>query len=305
MTNTRPDGRIRRSLIRLASVLTASLLVGAGSLAFAAPAHAATTPGADAGFTFTYDPADVLAGATVTGYTLTDLNVVIPETVAAGGVSYDVTLIGENAFEATGLTSVSIPNTVVTIGYAAFASNALTELTIPDSVTTIGMSAFARNVLRSVSIGSSIAIIMPGAFSANYPGSAWAVDPDGLGFTAQTATLTNVVFTGAAPSIAFKGLGIMSSFGPFDVLVSYPLAFGATHVAGGYTSPWEGYRTQAMAAVNFSLNGFGNPVVTQSVAVGTTADEPDVPLSATHTFRGLVRGCHPRDPVRLRHPDHT
>ena len=53
--------------------------------------------------------------------------------------------IGNSAFRANQLTSVTIPNSVITIGDGAFQDNQLTGVTIPNSVTTIGNSAFATN----------------------------------------------------------------------------------------------------------------------------------------------------------------
>ena len=91
----------------------------------------------------------------------------IPDVVTNEGISYQVTSIGDNAFNGcTGLTSVEIPNSVTSIGdnafyrctglksltignlvesigYAAFAGcEGLTSLTIPNSVTSIGECAF-------------------------------------------------------------------------------------------------------------------------------------------------------------------
>jgi len=47
--------------------------------------------------------------------------VIIPEVVSAGGNKYNVTAIGRNAFDGTGVTSVIVGNNVTTIGEMAFA----------------------------------------------------------------------------------------------------------------------------------------------------------------------------------------
>ncbi|GAA3875257.1 hypothetical protein GCM10022381_17430 [Leifsonia kafniensis] len=363
--STRPVGRIRHGLVRLASVLTASLLIGVGSLAFAAPAHAAPDVddllgglaiGADQGatafaapallaatspvsgviddMTFEADADNVAAGATLTSYTPGTLDVTIPSTVTLNTIIYTVTAIGDYAFSGTGLTAVSIPNTVTSIGQFAFAVNALTTLTLPDSVTTIGSAAFALNqiaelhlgsgvteigpvafilnVLTDLTIPNSVTIINQGAFAYNHlqtitagssvttiGGAAFSsnylYDPlhlESALFTAENATLKNVTFTGAAPTtiidITGDGDPVWASFGPFGVLVSYPWAFSTSAaLPGGFTSPtWKGYASQAVATVDFELNGHGTAIDGQAIAVDQTATEPTAPSASGFTFGG-------------------
>jgi hypothetical protein len=94
-------------------------------------------------------------------------DIVIPGSVANGGNTYSVTVIGEGAFfECSGLTSVTIPNPVITIGEGAFYyCSGLTSITIPNSVTTIEEAAFSFCTgLTSVTIGNSVTTIGEGAF---------------------------------------------------------------------------------------------------------------------------------------------
>lgn len=94
-------------------------------------------------------------------------NMIIPEMVVYGGVSYTITSIGAYAFYyCTNLTSVSIPNTVLTIGdYAFNHCTGLTELVIPNSVIEIGIWTFGYcDALPSVTIGSSVQVIKQNAF---------------------------------------------------------------------------------------------------------------------------------------------
>ncbi|WP_310965036.1 leucine-rich repeat protein [Nocardioides terrisoli] len=131
------------------------------------PAAAAATTCTVDGIVYTADPADVAAGATVSGYTGTGAAVAMPDSITCGTQSYSVTTIGDGAFQYDPLTSVTIPDSVTTIGTFAFFSNKLTSVTIPDSVTTIGEGAFNNNQLTSVTLGSSVTTIGNKAFDLN------------------------------------------------------------------------------------------------------------------------------------------
>ena len=82
--------------------------------------------------------------AIVTRYVGKDTSLTIPSAIELDGKTYNVTTIGESAFEScTSLTSVTIPSSVTTIGISAFSDcTSLTSVTIPSSVTTIGNWAF-------------------------------------------------------------------------------------------------------------------------------------------------------------------
>lgn len=386
---TRPlPARLRRAVTRIGSVLTAAALLAAGSLGVAAPASAVPVYTAD--LSFSIDPANLAAGATVTGYTGSDTAISIPPEVVLDGVGHVVTTIGSDAFTGEGLTAVTFPDTITTIGGTAFAGNSLTELTLPDSVTDIGEFAFAENSLQSLHLGSSTVSIGMGAFllnqltSVSFPDSvttigylAFAMNklqtvtlgtgvqslsigsfglnydydpaaPDGPAseYAVELSTLRSVVFTGPAPTTfvganaevlgdpfadldsrtgvseltvapelagalgraavsdltasPFDSLDLagddaeieffpLASLGPgFDMLVSYPVAQGADRVgAGGYTAPrWMGYDTQAIAVVDFELNGHGTAIDAQSVVVGSRATEPAAPTDSAFAFTG-------------------
>ena len=82
--------------------------------------------------------------ATVSGYTGTATEVVIPAEVTHEDKTYKVTAIGGYAFLGNStLTSVTIPEGVTTIeGYAFLGCTSLTKVTIPEGVTNIGSLAF-------------------------------------------------------------------------------------------------------------------------------------------------------------------
>nr|WP_143404118.1 leucine-rich repeat domain-containing protein [Gaetbulibacter sp. 4G1] len=94
-------------------------------------------------------------------------SVVIPASVTAGSIVFDVIKIDDSAFENIGLTSVTIPNSVTEIGISAFNTNNLTSVTIPGSVTTIGTTAFATNPITNLSLGANVTDIGIGAFVDN------------------------------------------------------------------------------------------------------------------------------------------
>jgi hypothetical protein len=93
--------------------------------------------------------------ASVTGFVAGITNATILSTIVVFSNTYNVTSIGNNAFDGCGtLTSVSIPNSVITIGIRAFQSCAsLSSIVIPNSVTTIGNTAFRScSILNSVTL---------------------------------------------------------------------------------------------------------------------------------------------------------
>ena len=98
-------------------------------------------------------------------------SVTIPSTITVDGVVYDVTSIGENAFDGCQrLTSITIPNSVTSIGERAFSRCFdLTSITIPNSVTSIGANAFwncsgLSSGLTSITIPNSVTSIGRSAF---------------------------------------------------------------------------------------------------------------------------------------------
>ena len=140
----------------------------------------------DQGIEYTLD--DDSHTAIVSGHTnALKSEIVIPSAISSNGVTYNVTSIGDYAFEdCTSLTSVTIPNSVTSIGTSAFRGCAsLTSVTIPNSVTSIGNYAFFNTALTSVDIPNSITSIGVGVFmycrsltSLTIPNSVTSIDID-------------------------------------------------------------------------------------------------------------------------------
>ena len=106
------------------------------------------------------------------GYKKLTGNLVIPSTVTYQERTYNVTSIGDYAFNfCYGLTSVSIPNSVTAIGKYAFTyCICLASVSIPNSVTAIGRGAFSwvKNIIYNGSaIGSPWGALSHNGFVEN------------------------------------------------------------------------------------------------------------------------------------------
>jgi len=78
-----------------------------------------------------------------------------------------VTIIGENAFSGQGIRRVTLSNTLSIISKRAFYNCYLDTVTIPNSVTAIHAEAFANNQLTSITFGNRVADIGENAFYNN------------------------------------------------------------------------------------------------------------------------------------------
>ena len=88
----------------------------------------------------TYSISKITKEATViAGETKYTGDIVIPETVIYDNITYDVTRIGENAFEyCWGVTTVTLPNSIIEIGkYAFYVCSGLKNINIPEGVKSI------------------------------------------------------------------------------------------------------------------------------------------------------------------------
>ena len=92
-------------------------------------------------------------------------DVVIPSTVNYYGVTYNVTKIGDGAFQnSTDLTTVQVPSSVTDFGLYSFSGcTGLISVNIPSKVTYIGNYAFDGCIsLKSISISNNVTVITEG-----------------------------------------------------------------------------------------------------------------------------------------------
>ncbi len=95
-----------------------------------------------------------------------DEEVVIPSSVNYNGSVYNVTVIGERAFEGSSLTSVVVSEGIVTIGNQAFGGcSGLVSITLPESLKNMGESVFdCCGRLEAITIPSGVKSIGERAF---------------------------------------------------------------------------------------------------------------------------------------------
>lgn len=271
------------ALRRVATVVLTAL---AAAAVIAAPVHAATVTQTIDGITYQVDDANVAAGATITGSGVVPANLVIPSTVDIGGVTYNVTQIGADAFDSKGLTSVTIPNTVEYIQPEAFAYNNLASVTIPGSVGLINTAAFRGNGMTSVTFSEGLEMIWGGAFYDNnltsvvIPTSVYNITGQAFGLNPG---LTSVTFLGNAPTL--------SNAGPIGT--SSPTVYFYEDATGFTTPTWTGgssttYTTEMipLATVTFDANGHGTAPGASTGRPGTTVADPGALAATGFTFTG-------------------
>ena len=76
-----------------------------------------------------------------------------------------ITVIGDNAFYNSHLTSITLPNTITHIFSSAFSDTLLTSITLPNSITSIGGSAFNNcSSLTSITLLSQTVVTLKDTF---------------------------------------------------------------------------------------------------------------------------------------------
>ena len=253
-------------------------------------------PAAHAQFTYRTNNGTI----TITGYTGTNLDVVIPSTIdglpvtSVGTAAFQhllissvtipssVNSIGEYAFyQCIHLTSLTIPNGVISIGAAAFSGPIysqdgfsqgcpLTGVVIPDSVKSIGEAAFkfCEN-LTSVTLGSSVTDVGDNAF-------------------ADCPDLDRVYFKGNAPTVFYEVFN-----NGFPTIYYLPGTTGwSTNFGGAITALWTLPHPQVLSgSLGVQTNGFGFTVswaTNASVVVEASTDlgKPSWSPLATNSLAG-------------------
>lgn len=232
----------------------------------------------------------------------------IPAIVNNGGQNYEVTSIGNNAFQFCGnLTSITIPNSVTTMGYSIFQHcydltsvtfgnsltsipnaafndcTSLTSLTIPNSVTSIGSNAFRIcQALTSITIPNSVNSISDNAFfycTALTTVNCYIVTP----LVINPAVFQNVNQSGCVLNVpigteaAYQAAAVWQNFAPINGSLLSSNSFVIENSLKMYPNPSNGFVTIALdnnlqvEKVNF-YNSLGQLVKTTTANVVSTLE---------------------------------
>lgn len=257
---------------RFITYLLASIL----AISFAAPTGVRALSAG--GFTYSVEDDAV----TITGCDGTcPSNLVLPATL--GGLP--VVKVGDAAFSAKSLTSVTLAESIVTIGDGAFSFNFISTLVIPNSVVSIGGQAFGWNPLASLTLGSSVATIGESGFDTcvlttiNLPASLTSLG----NYAFLSNRLTSVLFLGNAPDI---GSLIFEGNPDLATVLRLPSATGwdATFSGVAVTSV-----VNPAITLPPTINGSTQMPATLSATTGTWAGVP-VPTYAYSWYRCTSSG---------------
>lgn len=286
-------------------------------------------PGVDRTFStvtpYSYDTNN--GEVTITGYTGTDTQLVIPSTInglpvkAIGDYAFNydnkitsvvipsgVTSIGDEAFyNCNALTSVVIPSGVTSIGYGAFYNcDALTSVSIPGSVASFGSSIFSEcDVLTNVTLGSGLSTIGSSMFSYCYS-LVNVVIPSGvtsIGSSAfyECSGMTNATIPGTVASIgasAFSGCEKLTGVSlPAGLITLGSSAFfncdGLTSITipSGLTALPDGVFSSCSGLTSVTLSGAVTSIGSSAFSGCGSLAGFTLPASITYLGAEAFQGC--------------
>ena len=200
---------------------------------------------------------------TITGYTGSNGNVIIPSTTNG----YPVTSIGTNAFNSMIiLTNVIIPDSITNIDYGAFLNcSRLTNVTFGNSVISIGANAFMYCThLKSVTIPDSVTSIGIQAFMNCWSNANVTI---GNGVTSigdnafdDCSSLTNVTFGNSVASIGRQAFAVCA-------MTSVMIPASVTNIGGGPFNGCSGLTNIAVNAGNTRFTSVGGVLFNQSMTL--------------------------------------
>ena len=200
-------------------------------------------------------------------------DVTIPSSVTYGGVTYDVTAIGANAFlSCHDLTSVNIPTTVTTIGESAFYyCTSLTRVVIPESVMTIGdWNFYCNDQMTTVILPSTLTSLGSSCF-------------DGC------LNLSKVTCKATTPP-AIGSMGCFSNISNESTLYVPENSVSAYQTASSWSSFFSS--VEAMPEYDFTYTNLKFVITSANTAkcMGPTVSSPSGSWSipATVTFEGVT-----------------
>lgn len=249
----------------------------------------------DNGLTYTVSEVNAVS---LTKVSKTSGQVTIPATVTHGGVTYEVTSIGKNAFSlCSGLTEVTIPAGVTSIGNEAFSGcTKLSDVTLPANVSSLGYRAFfGCSGITHIDLPASVTSIGQYAFgncsgitSVDIPASVTNI---GEGAFVGCSNLSYI--TVHEGNVAYKSAGgaLYSSDGA--VLLQYPAS-----KMGDLSIP-DGVRDIGNYAFYGCLNRSSFTLPTSVTCIGNNAfyrcsnlTRVDLPASVTSIGDMAFEGCN-------------
>ncbi|WP_298763835.1 leucine-rich repeat domain-containing protein [uncultured Polaribacter sp.] len=199
-------------------------------------------------------------------------DITIPDTVTANNFTFNVTVIGQDAFRNDSLTSVTIGANVQEIGILAFQNN-------PDLLTVISNNSQAPTLLRDIfsQTASNKALIIPEGSGPSYQEAGWnaffssingvaldnEITVDGLTYEIFSTSPREVILTGGTPSSSdlLIPASVSDGINNFNVVAIANSAFESA----GLTSVTFPNTLRQLGSVAFRFNFITEVVIPEGV----------------------------------------